>query len=641
MFILRLPIAQLLVLFFITVAPHVATAGSRDELAQSSVSSLIAQADRQNLAEARVWYALMHYHQPAMPLMSLVSYVDDETFFYATDGKYNPRAELHATIAAMFSKDEPGNEHALCRFPARTNWLRLKLGIPDAALPDSDCKDYQDWRTQVSATRLSLIFPSAYINSPSSMFGHTLFRFDPKNVEDGTDWLSWALSFGANINADDNSIMFAYRGIFGGYMGIYNMTHYFRKIKEYNDLENRDIWEYSLDLTEADVDVILQHTWELKEMNFDYYFLDENCAFRLLELIELVREDVDLTSQFTMTAIPADTVRAVIDEGLVTSISFKPSATTRLKSRIAELTDAQSAIARSLADDLSVLNSRKYIALSPEVKSSVLQVAFSFMRYRQLKMVRDEAIAARSHRLLLELNKLPSKEHVVVTPARPESGHKTTMIGASVGVEEDAAYAQFDFRPTYHDLLDDPRGYPRGAHIAMGNTQLRVSEGGDATLERFDFIDIVSLSNIDRFFVSPSWHVKTGYEKVFAQRENGQGKDTGAYYVKAGGGAATGLGDWALLYAFADARIESNSYYKTFFNTAFGLSGGAIAYLPFGTFKASVDSDYFTNDEYRLILALEQNIPLTVDDAVRVGVSKQWHRDYQQYEVSLSYRHYF
>ncbi len=641
MFILRLPIAKLLILVFVAFAAYGATASPRDELAAVSVSSLIAEADRQELSESRIWHALMHYHQPAMPLLPLVSYVDDEAFFYATNGKYDPRAELHATIAALFADPALGNEHAQCRFPARSSWLKVELKIPDSTLPAPVCKDYQDWREQVSASKLSLIFPSAYINSPSSMFGHTLFRFDPQNVEEGTDWLSWALSFGANINADDNSIMFAYRGIFGGYMGIYNMTHYFRKIKEYNDLENRDIWEYALDLTATDVAVILEHTWELKEMDFDYYFLDENCAFRLLELIELVREDVDLTSQFTMTAIPADTVRAVIDEGLVSEISFKPSATTRLKSRIAELTDTQSAIARSLADDISVLESPQYLALSPKDKARVLQVAFSFTRYRQLKMVRDEDIAERSHRLLLELNKQPNEEHVVVTPERPESGHKTTMAGVSAGIEDDKAYAQFDFRPTYHDLLDDPRGYPKGAHIAMGNTQLRLSEGGKATLERFDFIDIVSLSAIDHFFVSPSWHVKTGYEKVFAQSENGKGKDTGAYYVKAGGGAATELLDSVLVYAFADARIENNSYYKTFFNAAFGISGGALAYLPFGTLRASVDSDYFTNDEYRLKVALEQNIPLTVDDAIRVGVSKQWHRGYQQYEAAVSYRHYF
>jgi hypothetical protein len=215
------------------------------------------------------------------------------------------------------------------------------------------------------------------------------------------------------------------------------------------------------------------------------------------------------------------------------------------------------------------------------------------------------------------------------------------MVGATAGIDNDLLYSQFDFRMTYHDLLDNPLGYPQGAHIAMGNARIRYTEGGDITLERFDFIDIVSMSVQDRFFTSPSWHVKTGYEKVFAQSESGAGKNTGAYYVKAGGGVAVSPVDAVLMFAFADARLENNSYYKTFVNAALGVSGGALAYLPFGTLKLAVETDYFTNDEYRAELSVEQNIRLGVNDAIRFGLYKQWHRDYRQYEASLSYRHHF
>jgi hypothetical protein len=306
------------------------------------------------------------------------------------------------------------------------------------------------------------------------------------------------------------------------------------------------------------------------------------------------------------------------------------------------LTEQESILARSLAEDLSVLEHAEFKALAAQRKAKVVQVAYSFIRYRQLKMVRDPEVAARSHHLLKVLKELPSEPHHVERPERPEKGHKTQMVGGTIGIKEDLAYGQFDYRVTYHDLLDNPEGYPQGAHIAMGNTQVRWLEGDEAYLQRFDFIDIISLSEIDRFFVSPSWHVKTGYEKAFANSNDGRAKETGTYYVKAGIGAATRFFDNTLGYSFFDARLEHNSFYKPFVNTAFGVSVGVLNYNSLGTLRFSTESVYFTsNDEYRVVSALEQNIVLSTNDAIRVGVFHEWHKGYRPYEFSVSYRHHF
>ncbi len=599
------------------------------------------QATTAGLASQRYWLNLLHYYSPLLSLKPLVSYVDDPDFFLAREGKTDPHQELLATIDGLFADPSLGNDHPMCRFPARTRWLVETLSIDPSAIANPLCADYLEWRAQVNATRVSLIFPSAYINSPSSMFGHTLFRFDPENVEEGTDWLSWSLSFGANIDASDSSIAFAYRGIFGGYAGIYTMMHYFQKIKEYNHLENRDIWEYELDLDAAQVDAMLIHVWEMKEIRFDYYFLDENCAFRLLELIELVRSDARLTAQFGATAIPADTVRAVIEEGLTTSVTFKPSATTELQSRIGELSDTEADMARALSDSIEVLDSPAYQDLPNERKARVVQVAYSFLRYRQLKILRDETLAERSHALLKELNGLPADRHQVAVPRRPEEGHKTRMFGLTTGMDNDRAYGQLDLRVTYHDLLDNPVGYPRGAQIAMGNSEIRYTEGGDLALNRFDLIDIVSLSEIDRFLASPSWHVKTGYERVFAPEPPEAGQRTGAYYVKAGGGAATRIPGNLTVYAFLDARLESNSHFKTFLTPAAGVSGGLLGRTPWGTTRTGVESDYFANDEYRATFSIEQNVEFGANDALRLGYFSTWMRGQQNDELRLSYRHHF
>lgn len=101
----------------------------------------------------------------------------------------------------------------------------------------------------------------------------------------------------------------------GGYPGLFALVPYREKLAEYSRLENRDLWEYKLNLTPEETGRMVEHVWELKQVRFDYYFFDENCSFRLLELMEIARPGIELTEQFPLTAIPTDTVRAVKNAG--------------------------------------------------------------------------------------------------------------------------------------------------------------------------------------------------------------------------------------------------------------------------------------------------------------------------------------
>jgi len=68
-------------------------------------------------------------------------------------------------------------------------------------------------------------------------------------------------------------------------------------VKEYGDFENRDIWEYRLQLTAAQTERLLMHVWELKESYFDYFFFTENCAYQLLPLLEVANPELHLTDR--------------------------------------------------------------------------------------------------------------------------------------------------------------------------------------------------------------------------------------------------------------------------------------------------------------------------------------------------------
>jgi hypothetical protein len=331
------------------------------------------------LAADPYWIALGHYETGK--LGGWRSYVDDQAFFLAEAGASDPAAELAATLEALYQPAELGDRHPQCVYPARTRWLKERLALDD--LPSPDCAEYRAWFADVNPHSTVLVFPAAYLNSPSSMFGHTLLRIDQADVDShNTALLSYALNFGAFIEGDDNSILYAWRGLMGGYPGLFALVPYREKLSEYSRLENRDLWEYRLNLSPEETGRMVEHVWELKQMRFDYFFFDENCSYRLLELLEIARPGIELTEHFPITAIPTDTVRAVKDAGLIERIDYRPSRERELLGRAEPLGAAEKAWVLSLAGDSAQLGAAPFQSLPSERRALIQDAAFRLVRYR-------------------------------------------------------------------------------------------------------------------------------------------------------------------------------------------------------------------------------------------------------------------
>src|SRR5690606_41526448 len=80
-----------------------------------------------------------------------------------------------------------------------------------------------------------------FMGNPSSMFGHTLLRLDPKDQQQ-LNLISYAVNYAATVDGNDNW-SFAWKGLTGQYPGEYSLMPYYRKVKEYGDFESRDLWE--------------------------------------------------------------------------------------------------------------------------------------------------------------------------------------------------------------------------------------------------------------------------------------------------------------------------------------------------------------------------------------------------------------
>ena len=66
------------------------------------------------------------------------------------------------------------------------------------------------------------------------------------------------VNFSGATGGDDGAA-YVVKGMLGFYPGYYAIGPYYEKVKEYGDWESRDIWEYRLDLTHAEIDMLLMH----------------------------------------------------------------------------------------------------------------------------------------------------------------------------------------------------------------------------------------------------------------------------------------------------------------------------------------------------------------------------------------------
>ena len=588
----------------------------------------------QQLANDPFWIFLGHYE--TAKLSGWRSYVSDKKFFLAADGNEHPDHELAATVQALYAPASAGEQHAQCVYPARTRWLKAQLNLTD--LPTVDCAEFKQWFKDVSPHSAVMIFPAAYLNSPSSMFGHTLLRIDQADVQsDKTSLLSYAINFGAYIEGSDNSILYAWKGLMGGYPGLFALVPYQEKLSEYRSLENRDLWEYRLNLTQQETARMVEHVWELKQIKFDYFFFDENCSYRLLELLQVARPSLRLTEQFPLTAIPTDTVKAVKEAGLVESIQYRPSRERELLSRAAPLTDEEQQWVLKVSADQKQLQAPAFKAQPRDRQALIIDAAYRLERYRANGQERDPARAQRSFELLRAINQNPAPELDIPQPGLPEDGHESRTWQAGLGTRGDKAFGEYGLRMAYHDLNDNAESFPLGAQIEILQLKLRQYEGNDWQLQQLDLATIRSLTPRNELLQPLSWQVTGGLERVPGKHDD----ETLVSHVNGGGGGTWQLGDDLLGFALGTVRVEHNNDFAGFIAPAAGFNTGLLWKNPLGNFSLEAKGDYFTNGEVRRGLSLNQQWELSRNLGLRLSAQREFsHLATPENEVMLEVKWY-
>ncbi|MEW6443606.1 MAG: DUF4105 domain-containing protein [bacterium] len=559
---------------FLLVAVQACSAGLAAAASGPGADALLERAAAQRLHEDPYWWTLLHYRRTLCGVRSLV---DDPRFFLAQDGKSNPESELHATLRALFEPGGEGSEELACRFVARHAWLRERLGAGELGIPETSCRSFQETMDRIRPRSVTLTFPTSYINSPASMFGHTLLRIDSDSE---SRLMSQAVNYAAT-GLDTNGLLFAFKGIFGLYKGYFSILPYYERVEQYNDIDQRDIWEYPLNLTPEEVMRMLRHLWELQSIYSDYYFFDENCSYTLLFLLDAARPSLKLTDSFDLWVMPLDTIREVRSTGLIEGAAYRPSRAARIRYLIGPLDEDDRRLALSIARGEAEPEAvSQALVPAPQTRLRMLDLAAEYVqhRYSEEELSREAYV-----QLFLGILRARSAlgtpgeiESEVPAPVEPTLGHPSNKLGIAVGTrdfEGRQLFQEVRYRPAYHDLTDPDEGYIEGSQIEFFDVTVRYYDRrSQLKLQRLDIVNIVSLAPRDRFFKPISWEVETGLTRETTPK----GEEALLYQLNAGGGLTYRNRFAGLVSLLLETHVRAGEKLEDHYGLGIGGSAGLL-----------------------------------------------------------------
>eukprot|EP01047_Picozoa_sp_COSAG01_P000481 COSAG01_NODE_9_length_43729_cov_66.133463_18_plen_559_part_00 len=222
-------------------------------------------------AQSQAWLDLLYYEPKGDGYESIA---DGQDFFITKYGKTSPKAEYEAALKLSKEQDEDFRKI----FPLRYKYLSQIHKLSYQPLVQLDKKN--------KIEHVMLAYPNRYVSSPTSMFGHIFLLLNTKEGRLDSQILHYLAD-----PAGSNLLTFIPKGITGQFKGKFLKEDYYKRIKFYNQLEDRKIQYYDLKLTAEQIENLQLHLIELQQTHFDYYFFDENCAYFIGKLLNVILEE--------------------------------------------------------------------------------------------------------------------------------------------------------------------------------------------------------------------------------------------------------------------------------------------------------------------------------------------------------------
>ncbi len=469
------------------------------------------------------------------------------------------------------------------------------------------------------------------------MFGHTLLRLDQRNQNDSNRILAYTVNYAAQKLPEDSELVFVYRGLVGGYPGDTTILPYYMKLKEYSDIESRDIWEYKLELTQEQTDQLVRHIWEIQSVQFDYYFFTENCSYRVLGMLDVVLPKPRMLEQFNLYTIPIDTVRLPLEKGIVSDIAYRPSVVTRFWHQLNELTDEQKKLVYHIVagpdTNLDALDH-----LDEESRINVLEVAYQYSRLISLP---GRKAATVSYNLLRARQKLAAGSNLTPVPIpkkRDDQGHRSSQVRLEKGSRDEIDFYELRLKPAYHDLVDPALGYPIGSELKFFDLAMRYYEDDNVSMETITLIGITSLKGRNKFFQPMSWAVSVGAKQTYIEEK----RRALIPHLTGQLGPTYRWGD-SLVYSLVGGEVQLSGKLEKGIDLRAQINVGLLWRLPGTqlTLDFKYDDSILVNDSDSSVLSYQQIVNINSSWALHLTASREAIQSFYLSEAKIGLAHYF
>jgi hypothetical protein len=452
--------------------------------------------DFERWANSQEWQNLLHMQAgPYHP----ESKIRGGEFFLHPKGHRDPRAEMEMDFERMFEASAEIQIQTQCRFLARRDYfLRQKAVTANQILA---CAFSDEWLQKLNAQKISLIFASGYMNSAASSFGHTFLRLENPTHQGGRELLDYGINFSARTE-DTQGALYALYGLFGFFPGKFAMLPYHQMIKDYTHLEGRDLWEYELNFTPEEVRRVLYHLLELENSYVDYYFLDDNCSFMILKILEVGRPGLNLADDEEFFVIPLDTVKRALP--IIAKVQYRPSLETEWQQRLGLLSKAQREQIQNLQPDSAAIDLQQLVPVS-------LEAASYFVALKELE--NHERWKNLNYQLKLEQAKQTNAvtEFKVATPSpAPHEGHHSSGVELGFSQIDSEQAMTFGTRAAFHDQLSRQVGVPPFSHLEVLGLRWRILTTSQIIPIRYRILETLSTRPVSLFETPVSWGVSLG-----------------------------------------------------------------------------------------------------------------------------------
>ncbi len=474
------------------------------------------------LSEDPKWLSLLRYERAVLSPWHYRSAISSDTFFLSKDGYKDPHSELNAMVQGLAkptSDFKNINMHPACLFPARYKFVKKNL-LTDLNFDLSKCTEYQRWNESGQVKSVSLYFATGYFGNPASFFGHPLLKFNTEGS--ASDFIDTSLNYGAMTPENENPVVYVLKGLFGGYSASFTRHDFFYHNHNYSEAEMRDLWEYKINLKPDEVQEVVDRTWELLAKEHPYYFLVDNCAYRMGQLLEDVfGKRIFFRNKLYM--IPIDLFDNLAEgtrlngEPMVSEINIVPSRYSRLLKMYKSLDTPEKLQVKSILNSNGNIDANSYEQLNEKSKAKVLEAATNYYSFQKLKDKENKQAEALRVAMIRERFKVREKSGFKDLSFKDsiqpdETANSLGLKFTGIYSDELGDLQEFIFRPALYDELNPAIARPENTSLEVFKMRLRYQDHKiylrSLELFRISNIDSTALDLPD--LKSMSWKMRLG-----------------------------------------------------------------------------------------------------------------------------------